>query len=137
MLRRHHDPDAPPSAHFYVNTAPYPTASQSGAASAIRAGLDGGRISAWCGKFRLPDADGELRFTVSFASTAAFCWRIALSPLLAQVLVSVIRQQPPFCWWRLKQLQQKTVNSPAAARALHMEVHGDNIALTSAGLQTD
>ncbi len=110
VLRRHHDPDAPP-AHLRHHRA----LSQFGPASLapralLYAGLDTEYLH---GVVNLPARcrrTGGL--TVSFASTAAFCqrWRIAPSPLLAQYWsLGDPARRTPFWLRRLKQLQ-KTVN---------------------------
>lgn len=88
VLRRHHDPDAPP-AHFLRH---YRALSQLPASLAPRAlflyaGLDGGRISAWCGKFRSARCRRTGGLTVSFASTAAFWLAYRAIATIGAVLV--------------------------------------------------
>lgn len=87
VLRRHHDPDAPP-AHFYVITAPYPNCRPVLRRERfLYAGLDGGRISAWCGKFRSARCRRTGGLTVSFASTAAFWLAYRAIATIGAVLV--------------------------------------------------
>ncbi len=63
-------------------------------------------------------------------------WRIALSPLLAQYWSCCDpARRTPFWLRRLKQLQKNGEPRPLRLAPLHMDVHGDNIVLTSAGLR--
>ncbi|VDZ94558.1 thiamine kinase [Salmonella enterica subsp. enterica] len=87
---------AAPSSRPRRSTSPFftssprliPIASQSGAASAfLYAGLDGGRISAWCGKFRSARCRRTGGLTVSFASTAAFWLAYRAIATIGAVLV--------------------------------------------------
>lgn len=64
-----------------------PIASQSCAASAFYTPLDGGRISAWCGKFRSARCRRTGGLTVSFASTAAFWLAYCAIATIGAVLV--------------------------------------------------
>ncbi|WP_139155200.1 thiamine kinase, partial [Salmonella enterica] len=62
--------------------------------------------------------------------------RIALSPLLAQYWSCCDpARRTPFWLRRLKQLQKNGEPRPLRLAPLHMDVHGDNIVLTSAGLR--
>ncbi|MEX8702397.1 thiamine kinase, partial [Salmonella enterica] len=60
----------------------------------------------------------------------------ALSPLLAQYWSCCDpARRTPFWLRRLKQLQKNGEPRPLRLAPLHMDVHGDNIVLTSAGLK--
>lgn len=114
-----------------------PIASQSGAASAFYTPgwmaveyLHGVVNSA------LPDADELAALLYHLHQQPRFGWRIALSPLLAQYWSCCDpARRTPFWLRRLKQLQKNGEPRPLRLAPLHMDVHGDNIVLTSAGLR--
>ncbi len=117
---RHHDPDAPP-AHFLRH---YRALSQLPASLAPRALF---YTPGWMAveylhgvvNSALPDAD-----------------ELAASPLLAQYWSCCDpARRTPFWLRRLKQLQKNGEPRPLRLAPLHMDVHGDNIVLTSAGLR--
>lgn len=108
VLRRHHDPDAPP-AHFYVITAPYPN---------CRPVLRRERFytPGWMAveylhgvvNSALPDADELAALLYHLHQQPRFGWRIALSPLLAQYWSCCDpARRTPFWLRQLKQLQKR------------------------------
>lgn len=114
-----------------------PIAGQSGAASAfLYAGLDGGRISAWCGKFRSARCRRTGGLTVSFASTAAFWLAYRAIATIGAVLV-VLRSGKAYAVLvaAAQTVAKNGEPRPLRLAPLHMDVHGDNIVLTSAGLR--
>ncbi len=83
----------------------------------------------------LPDADELAALLYHLHQQPRFGWRIALSPLLAQYWSCCDpARRTPFWLRRLKQLQNGEPR-PLRLAPLHMDVHGDNIVLTSAGLR--
>lgn len=114
-----------------------PIASQSCAASAfLYARLDGGRISAWCGKFRSARCRRTGGLTVSFASTAAFWLAYCAIATIGAVLV-VLRSGKAYAVLvaAAQTVAKNGEPRPLRLAPLHMDVHGDNIVLTSAGLR--
>ncbi len=84
----------------------------------------------------LPDADELAALLYHLHQQPRFGWRIALSPLLAQYWSCCDpARRTPFWLRRLKQLQKNGEPRPLRLAPLHMDVHGDNIVLTSAGLR--
>lgn len=137
VLRRHHDPDAPP-AHFLRH---YRALSQLPASLAPRALF---YTPGWMAveylhgvvNSALPDADELAALLYHLHQQPRFGWRIALSPLLAQYWSCCDpARRTPFWLRRLKQLQKNGEPRPLRLAPLHMDVHGDNIVLTSAGLR--
>lgn len=114
-----------------------PIAGQSCAASAfLYARLDGGRISAWCGKFRSARCRRTGGLTVSFASTAAFWLAYRAIATIGAVLV-VLRSGKAYAVLvaAAQTVAKNGEPRPLRLAPLHMDVHGDNIVLTSAGLR--
>lgn len=114
-----------------------PIAGQSCAASAfLYARLDGGRISAWCGKFRSARCRRTGGLTVSFASTAAFWLAYCAIATIGAVLV-VLRSGKAYAVLvaAAQTVAKNGEPRPLRLAPLHMDVHGDNIVLTSAGLR--
>ncbi len=115
------------------STSPFlrssPRSSQLPASPALRerflyAGLDMQcRISAWRGKFRLPDADELAAYCIICINSRVLLAYRALSPLLAQYWSCYIRAHVPFRLRRLKQLQK---THPPAGNA-PADVHGRTI----------
>lgn len=114
-----------------------PIAGQSCAASAfLYSRLDGGRISAWCGKFRSARCRRTGGLTVSFASTAAFWLAYRAIATIGAVLV-VLRSGKAYAVLvaAAQTVAKNGEPRPLRLAPLHMDVHGDNIVLTSAGLR--
>lgn len=122
---------------FYVITAPYPNCRPVLRRERfLYARLDGGRISAWCGKFRSARCRRTGGLTVSFASTAAFWLAYRAIATIGAVLV-VLRSGKAYAVLvaAAQTVAKNGEPRPLRLAPLHMDVHGDNIVLTSAGLR--
>ncbi|HDJ2742062.1 TPA: thiamine kinase [Salmonella bongori] len=137
VLRRHHDPDAPEShflRHYHAlsrlpaSLTPRPIFYTPGWMAVEY--LHGAVNSV------LPDADELAALLYHLHQQPRFGWRIALSPLLAQYWACCDpARRTPFWLRRLKYLQKKGEPRPLRLAPLHMDVHGGNMVLTSAGLK--
>lgn len=84
----------------------------------------------------LPDADELAALLYHLHQQPRFGWRIALSPLLAQYWSCCDpARRTPFGCGGSNSCKKNGEPRPLRLAPLHMDVHGDNIVLTTAGLR--